>query len=420
LTPPEPWDIPNGQSSDAFYDISFSAKSWFQGNPDVTTSGSYTGVRGPISSGSAIEGDDVVLFFNTGDGRLTAVRSVNALVNDVHWVFSSVSVVPQPGYEAEDDDAPRAPYTPHPLLVNGRESPELNPDGFLEFEEDVDFDVPGGGTNTRRQKFELGRPKVFPGGFKIPGRTRVTHPDGRSGEIEVGIKFDLTPSRSVPASGADRQPPGTIPAPTWNINLPSPAPFEIAPGTTVEVNLLPPGLRVDLERIPLPIVPRPLQPGLELEFGYEDDWGSPRPISPDPCPDPCPPPSGGGGDCPDPCPDPCPEQKELKNEERLIGVQVIAAFGDLPRNVIEIYEDGENLFVPRLGWVTFIYTDDMGFDWRSPPIDIKRLNSFIPAPNSSDVLWSSYEVHAISGVNLFGSYPVREFRQKNIFEYQES
>jgi hypothetical protein len=187
----------------------------------------------------------------------------------------------------------------------------------------------------------------------------------------------------------------------------------------VEVNLLPPGLRVDIERIPVPAVPRPLQPGLELEFGYDDDWGSPRPISPDPCPDPCPPPSGGGGDCPDPCPDPCPEQKELKNEEKLIGVQVIVAFGDLPRNVIEIFEEGENLYVPRLGWITFVYTDDIGFDWRSPPIDIKRLNSFIPTPGDGNIAWDSYEIHTISGVNLFGDYPVRELRQKSVFEYQE-
>ena len=415
FSPPEPWDVPNGQSPTAIYDIEWEAIQYFRGAPGRTVGGRIRSVRGAISAQQTVVDGDQRLFFSTGSGEKTAIFSANAVANQVIWNFSSVRVTPQPGYEEEDAAAPRAPYSPNPLLEAGILAPELNPEGFLEFQEEVDFEVPGGGIETRTQTFEVGRPKVLPGGFKIPAKTRITHPDGRSGEVELGVRFDLTPTRSNPASGADRRAPGTIPTPNWAINVPSPAPFEIAPGVTVEVNLLPPGLRVDVERIPLPAVPRPLQPGLELEVGYGDDWGSPRPVSPDPCPDPCPPAAGGGGDCPDPCP----EQKELKNEERLIGVQVFVGFESLPRNVIEIYEEGESLFVPRLGWVTFLYLDAGGIEWRSPPVDIKRTRSFVPVPNGVEVAWATYEVHTIEGVYLSGATPVSATRQGRFFEYLE-
>jgi hypothetical protein len=416
-----PWDYSNGQSSDAYYDIFYTFVRTRDDGSQTTGTGDDFNFRGPIDLQYEVTSNKQRWYFNYAGGTksYSLVSWTRLPVDGFSLSITSFSVVPRPGYEGLDESAPpRGFYVPSSEGAYSSGRNRINADGYLEQEETIVVGDGSGGTRSRTVKYEFGQPKPRPGGMEFPGKVRWEMPGGFPFDIGVKLDIDLSPGRSRTPVGVDRSAPGDIPRPEWRINLPSPAPLEIAPGVTVELDLLPPAIKVDLEKIPIPGVPRPLRPGVELEFGYDDDFSSPRPISPDPCPDPCPP--SGGGDCPDPCPDPCPEQKELKNEERLIGVQVITAFGDLPRNVIEIYEDGENLFVPRLGWVTFIYTDDMGFDWRSPPIDIKRLNSFIPAPNSSDVLWSSYEVHVINGVNLFGSYPVRELRQKNIFEYQES
>jgi hypothetical protein len=177
--------------------------------------------------------------------------------------------------------------------------------------------------------------------------------------------------------------------------------------------LLPPAIKVDVPKIPIPGVPRTLRPGIELEFGFDDIISPPRKISPDPCPDPCPPP-GSGGDCPDPCPDPCPDIEKLQNSEQLVAVEVVLGFDNLPRNVIQIFGTPDDLFVPRLGWITFV----SGTGLKSPPVDIKYLESRIPVPARDAVEWESYDVYTVDGVFVVSATPVEELRPNLQYLYE--